>query len=127
MKNVNFNSLIGKTIIKIEGLEKNSDHVVFYTSDGNQYTMLHYQECCESVEIYDVNGDIEDLLNTPILKAEEYTSVDENPEGIIPDFPGISYTWTFYTLATAKGYVDIRWYGASNGWYSESVDFEALY
>ncbi len=126
MKNVNFDSLIGKTIIKIEGLEKNSDRVVFYTSDGNQYTMLHYQDCCESVEIYDINGDIEDLLNTPILKAEEYTS-DKNPEGIIPDFQDISYTWTFYTLATAKGYVDIRWYGTSNGWYSESVDFEALY
>ena len=110
--------LLGKIITNIE---VEDDQVTFTTSDDAVYRMLHYQDCCESVTVDDVIGDIKDLLNSPITMAEEVTS-DENPEGFEREWQE-SFTWTFYKLATIKGYVTIRWYGESNGYYSESVDF----
>lgn len=111
---VKFSELTGKTIVNIDGLEIGSGKVVFETDDGYIYVMFHPQECCETVEIEDVNGYFKDLLNTPIIIAEER-------EGEVKDTDYGDEKYTFYTLATIKGYVDIRWYGASNGYYSIGV------
>ena len=74
----------------------------------------------------DIVGDLDDLIDSEILMAEEVTHNSENPKGIeIPEYQD-SFTWTFYKLRTMKGSVTIRWYGESNGYYSESVDFEKL-
>jgi hypothetical protein len=63
------------------------------------------------------------LIGSPILLAEEAIRFGENPEGVkVPEYQD-SYTWTFYRLSTIKGNVTIRWYGESNGYYSESVSF----
>ena len=81
-------------------------------------------DCCESVYVEDVIGDLMDLFNTPLLMAEEVTSdVHPHDKKTDPDYVEDSFTWTFYKLATKKGYVTIRWFGESNGYYSESVDF----
>lgn len=73
--------------------------------------------------IDDVCGDLDDLVDVPMLLAEE-RSTQEQPEGAtgLDD----SNTWTFYEFATIKGSVTIRWHGGSNGYYSESVDFEQI-
>lgn len=112
------NDLYGKIIKKITGLVPGGDFVTFECTDGSVYEMLHEQDCCESVSIEDVCGEVKDLLNEPITLAEDVSNyvqrerLDECDE---------SYTWTYYKLATRKGYVTIRWYGTSNGYYSESV------
>lgn len=116
---VEFNNLIGKGLNKIE-INKQMDEIIFHCEDESKYKMYHVQDCCESVTIEDICGDINDLIGSPIVVAEESTN-NENPKEWAE-----SFTWTFYKLATAKGYVTIRWYGESNGYYSESVNFEKI-
>lgn len=114
---IGFNTLLGKVLKEVV---VDNDYIKFVTVDGEVYNMYHNQDCCESVTIESVVGDIEDLIGVPILVAEESSS-DENPEGVEVSEYQESVTWTFYKLATIKGYVDIRWYGESNGYYSEGV------
>ena len=123
-KNVGFEELLGKTITEIFGAEEESEEILIVCSDGSMYVMHHNQDCCECVTVDDICGDIENLIGKPLLKAEEVTS-DCLEDGCPPakyEFD-YSYTWTFYHLATIRGYVTIRWYGTSNGYYSEKVDF----
>ena len=113
------NEFIGKVFLDVKRI--NDDTIEFICTNGYIYRMYHEQDCCESVYIEDINGDLEDLIDTPILLADESTS-DKNLDGSDPDPNDYdSFTWTFYRFGTIKGYVDIRWYGSSNGYYSESV------
>ena len=123
---VTFDVLKGKTLTKIEGMERGNDVVKFYCTDGSAYEMYHSQNCCENVTIEDVCGDVDDLIGSEILVADEIIHEGENPEGVEgPEYQD-SFTWTFYKFATRKGYVDLRWYGESNGYYSERVDFRQI-
>jgi hypothetical protein len=115
--------LKGKTLTEIIG-DDDSDELIFVCDDGNQYKMYHEQDCCENVSIDDIIGDLKDLIGVPLLMAEE---VDNNYEDDGDKPAGYdSWTWTFYKFATIKGYVTIKWYGESNGYYSESVDWAKL-
>lgn len=95
--------------------------IIFTTTDGEQYRMYHQQDCCESVTIDDINGDLQNLIGSEILEAEERVSYDEKTDS--DDYYDESNTWTFYRLATINETVIIKWWGTSNGYYSESVDF----
>ena len=112
---MNFDELLGKIIIKIE--KSNDTDLYFHLSNGAIYHQYHAQDCCESVNIDDIEGDLEDLIGYKLLQAEESSNNGTTGE---------SSTWTFYKLATIKGYVTIKWYGESNGYYSESVSFQKI-
>ena len=110
--------MLGKTFVQVTGAVGNFD-LLFETANGERFMFSHQQDCCERVDINDIVGDLQDLVGEPLLLAEEVqgeTPVDFNEREYE------SVTWTFYKFATRKGYVDVRWLGESNGYYSEGVD-----
>ena len=97
-----------------------NERIHFVTDDGH-FVMTHIQDCCESVEIKEIDNDLNKLVGATIVEA----SVESN-EGDVPNDYG-TFTWTFYKLATNRGdYFTISWYGESNGYYSEDADFIEL-
>ena len=119
----NISELKGKIITKIDKID--DDELIFHCQTGEVYKMYHEQQCCELVTIEDITGDLEDLIGSPVLVAEELSNDDYVPDDSQFD-GGESCTWTFYKIATIKGYVDIRWFGTSNGYYSEYANFILL-
>jgi hypothetical protein len=120
-KEVEISELVG---LVMKSVEIKRGTINFRTDSGRFFTMSHNQDCCESVTIESITGDLDDLVDSPILVAEESTS-RKWPDGVpYETYTPDSFTWTFYKLATVKGWVDIRWYGESNGYYSESVSID---
>lgn len=116
-KQVEMPALIGQTFVSVTREEiDDHDALVFDTGTGIKYIMAHEQDCCELVRIEDICGELEWLCNAPVLDAYESRSSGEQD-----DVDRDSCTWTFYSLTTAKGYVTIRWFGESNGYYSEDA------
>ena len=115
LSHVDPSHMLGKTLTKIE--QDGSDELRFHTECGHSYKMYHAQDCCESVWLEDIAGDLDNLIGSPLLQAEDVSSESEAPAD---DYE--SSTWTFYKFATVKGYVTLRWCGQSNGYYSERVD-----
>ena len=114
---VPLSELVGKTIVKLEQVNDWRE-LRFFCSDGTVYALHHFQDCCENVYLEDVNGELSWLLDTPVLMADEA----QGETGMEEEY-GTEYRWTFYRFATRKGYVDLRFLGLSNGYYSERMDF----
>lgn len=109
--------MVGKTFPKVNKID--DDMLEFISENGDRYVFHHHQDCCESVVIEDIVGDLSDLEGTPILEAEETGGESE-----LDDYG--THTWTFYKFGTIKGHVNVRWHGESNGYYSESVDLSLI-
>jgi len=111
--------LVGKTCNRVK---ENGDEIYFYCTDGTSYKLYHDQDCCEVVYIDDIVGDLIDLVGTPILSAQERS----NEGKILNNAEYETFTWTFYRLSTIKGTVVLKFYGTSNGCYSEKADLIKL-
>lgn len=113
--------IVGKTMKSVtRGDSPHEDESLWFeTVDGEKYMMRHDQNCCESVSIEDIAGDLDWLVGSPILSASERS---EEP----PNEGWDSATWTFYVFETVKGSVTIRWFGSSNGYYSETASLHKM-
>lgn len=110
---------IGKTPKEIN-VFGGDEEILFEFTDGTKYKMHHDQDCCESVTIEDLDGDLQDLIGLPLTTAEQASKDGDESKY------GGSSTWSFYRLGNEKVMIVIRWYGSSNGYYSESVDITEL-
>jgi hypothetical protein len=119
--NTIFDEMIGQKMTEVSG-NQYDDEMIFTADNGRRFVFYYEPDCCARCSIEEVIGDLDDLVGSPILEAEEVSS-DDAPE---PASADESYTWTFYRFATAKGSVVVRWLGTSNGWYSESVSFRII-
>ena len=110
--------MVGKVFTSVKNV---GDTELVFENDQERYVFFHQQDCCETVRIEDIVGELSDLEGVELLKAEETHNLFDMIKSIDQEFAE-SGTWTFYKFATRKGYVDVRWLGESNGYYSESVD-----
>ena len=112
------NEMLGKRWVRVERVDATGDaseELRFIAEDGTKAIFFHARDCCESVTIEDVCGDLADLVGHPLIEATVCTSNAQCSEG------GDSRTWTFYRFSTVMGTVTVRWFGISNGYYSEAV------
>ena len=66
---MSISKLLGKTLTKV--YTNSVDELHFITDKNKHYMLYHEQDCCEDVYLEDVAGDLEDLVGSPILRAEK--------------------------------------------------------
>jgi hypothetical protein len=120
-------ALIGQTFHTVRRWDNDPTDTISFYSETATFHLYHAQECCENVFISDICGELSDLQGSPIVRCEIRSSDGESPNGPIEyghyDETALCGTWTFIEIATNKGSVTIRFFGASNGYYSETAEF----
>ena len=102
--------MVGKKVLGIY-----YDEEIFQIiTDDCVYAFYHEQDCCESVQLTQVDGISDKLIGSRIVIAEVVTDEKDTEHGHI--------TWSFYKIGTNKGMIDFRWQGESDGGYSETVN-----
>lgn len=116
--NETLNRMVGETIVSVSG-NRHDEEFLVRTASGLVFTFYHNQDCCEDVYLEEIIGDIDDLIGHTVIMAEETCSNDEVVGASC--YQGESFTWTYYRMATERGLVVLRFFGSSNGYYSEAV------
>lgn len=101
-------------------VSKDKETLTIRFKDGSSLVQYHYNKYCyETVSIEDIAGDLNDLIGHKLTVAE---CVSEKGCDAEED----SRTWTFVKFGHMFTTVTIRWYGTSNGFYSEKPRTEIV-
>ena len=71
---LNIDVLTGKVLVR--AVKIGEDVLEFEDTAGDVYQLYHEQDCCESVYIEDINGDLANLVGTTIIVAEEVSNLE---------------------------------------------------
>lgn len=111
--------------------------LVLNDEDGTVIRFSHKQQCCETVDLLDVdNDDFKELRELKGSRFKELTffstndvkDVSEDDEKIFKEHDCwfenscSCYEYSFYDILTSTDKVQLRFYGTSNGYYSIDVD-----
>ena len=110
--------LVGEVISNVD-YSSDDEILRIKTLSGREFMMYHQQDCCETVYLEDGLEELRDLMGEEVCGAREDISTSgDTDEG--------TEKWTYYHIATKTQNCCLRWYGSSNGYYSEEVSFEEI-
>lgn len=104
---------VGKTVTDVTL----GDETTFECDDGSRYRIIHEQDCCEVVRLMGNRNVYPKLPFVVIAFRQEEECGEDDYE---------SYTKTLITIETNNGYLNLEWYGTSNGYYGEGVSFQKM-
>tara|TARA_R100000951_G_scaffold113672_1_gene116162 strand:+ start:92 stop:463 length:372 start_codon:yes stop_codon:yes gene_type:complete len=108
-------NMVGRVV---KYVDVDHDQMKITCEDNSVFTFYHEQDCCESVYIYETEGEPMSLKGWKLLLVDmEATREDNAPYDE-------SRTTTVVKFITNENTVSVKWIGESNGYYSESVDLK---
>ena len=114
--------LVGEVLTHID-VDDANNVIMLVTASGKEFRVCHHQDCCERVRIVDTLGNWKELIGKQIIGMDIHAgNAETDPDGE----PVESGTDTEITFRTDEHTVISRWFGESNGYYSESVDFDRI-
>ena len=121
-KTIQPDSLVGEVV---EHVDIGNNETLLTFASGRRVRIDHDQDCCESVWLLDSSGDVAKIVGKPLIEVTSEESSGDNVD-IGKEFKDDSSTLTTIRFACADEVVILRWFGTSNGYYSESVDFREM-
>lgn len=117
-----FESLVGKTITKIE-IADDKTCLRFFEASGEPLSFYAEGQCCSTSWFESVSG-IENILGQKVLKTEAKPEVEPNRH----EEDAEKYIKIYgFCLSTEKGYFDIEMRNSSNGYYGGSISTDPSY